>query len=423
MTVNHSTLRWSVALLLAFGLVIGGTIHDVLAEEGDEGEGDKKKTPPPPPTDFSDIPVPLEKGHLDLRWVYRNGEWDVHLAFDGIGAFLPDEAVDDYIPLLPGDGVLVLEDKEFPHGSRNTRPAGPKWDFLGVGEKETFWFLPQSFWNCLWPGFAVVGPFAEYRESDQRVGQAVDAWVSFYLRDIRYVGAAVQPEFSTWTNSSVSGLSVWMSSKDGIDDNDRFIVGKGGHAHLAWGFSSRGIYEIDLEATAFLGPGASNETSTGTQTFTFAVGSFAQWQAQFFNNKELIDPSISGPNADPDGDRISNLLEYAFRLYPDEHSSEVFLEDTKSGLPIIQLRRTSGQPEGYTVEYPRRRTNIDSAPDPQIRYLVEVSSDLNEWNEYPGAIETAVPIDTMWEHVTTKLNFHQSDSGSLYVRVRVELIP
>ena len=403
-------------------------LHLVLITSlnGQDDDG-KKKTPPPPPPDFSDQPVPLEKGHLDLRFVYSDGDWDVFLAYEGIGSFLPeeqDEAVDEFVPLLPGDGVLVLEDKEFPHGSRTTRPSGEQWEFLGVSEEERFWFVPQSFWNCLWPGFAVSGPFAEYQESDDRVLQAIDAWVSFRLRDVRYVGAAEKPVFSTWTSSSVSGLKVWMATLDEIDETDRFLVGRGGHAHLAWGFSDRGVYEVDLEATAFLGPGATSEVSTGAQTFTFAVGSFAQWQAHHFSNGEIVNPSVSGPEADPDGDRVSNLFEYAFRLDPREPGNQTFSEDGRSGLPKIRFRGGDGSPSRECViEYPRRRTDLDYAPAPQIRYLVEMSSDLGDWIEVTHGTEETTPINNAWEHVKMVVDLEGINSTQGYVRMRVELLP
>ena len=44
--------------------------------------------------------------------------------------------------------------------------------------------------------------------------------------------------------------------------------------------------------------------------------SFSAWQIAYFSEAELGLPSISGEAADPDGDGLSNLLEYAFALNP-----------------------------------------------------------------------------------------------------------
>jgi len=45
---------------------------------------------------------------------------------------------------------------------------------------------------------------------------------------------------------------------------------------------------------------------------------FATWQNWLFNDDELADPTISGPNADPDGDGWSNFAEFALGLTPEE---------------------------------------------------------------------------------------------------------
>lgn len=48
---------------------------------------------------------------------------------------------------------------------------------------------------------------------------------------------------------------------------------------------------------------------------TFGV-TFDQWRANYFFNTELFTPSISGPTADPDGDGLFNLSEYALGTHP-----------------------------------------------------------------------------------------------------------
>ncbi|MCF7760871.1 MAG: autotransporter-associated beta strand repeat-containing protein, partial [Cephaloticoccus sp.] len=44
--------------------------------------------------------------------------------------------------------------------------------------------------------------------------------------------------------------------------------------------------------------------------------SFDLWSDQYFTPEELADANISGPSADPDGDGLTNLLEYALDLGP-----------------------------------------------------------------------------------------------------------
>lgn len=56
---------------------------------------------------------------------------------------------------------------------------------------------------------------------------------------------------------------------------------------------------------------------TSTTDFTLTVLSqFDSWRASHFTSSELSDSSISGPNADPDHDGLSNLVEYALGSVP-----------------------------------------------------------------------------------------------------------
>ncbi len=43
---------------------------------------------------------------------------------------------------------------------------------------------------------------------------------------------------------------------------------------------------------------------------------FATWQAETFTSSQLANPLVSGSTADPNGDSLSNVLDYAFGLNP-----------------------------------------------------------------------------------------------------------
>ncbi|HLS28600.1 MAG TPA: hypothetical protein VK041_08105, partial [Opitutales bacterium] len=90
---------------------------------------------------------------------------------------------------------------------------------------------------------------------------------------------------------------------------------------------------------------------------------YAAWAETYFNSSEMENPSISGPNADPDGDGITNLLEYAFGGNP--------LDSDRSILPFTATAEEGGE-EYLTITF-TRPSDID------LSYEIEASGDLDVW--------------------------------------------
>jgi len=98
-----------------------------------------------------------------------------------------------------------------------------------------------------------------------------------------------------------------------------------------------------------------------SQTFVITItdpppaDGFAQWEAEQFTTSELADPAISGPNASPAGDGLSNLLKYALGL-PAKTPSTTGITLTKSN-----------ETWHFTYRRPANR--------PDIAFDVEIASD------------------------------------------------
>jgi hypothetical protein len=79
----------------------------------------------------------------------------------------------------------------------------------------------------------------------------------------------------------------------------------------------------------------------GSATVTLADRPIDAWRASRFTPAELADPGLGGDGADPDGDGVVNLLEYAFGLEPKTPDTTGFPAATQdAGCLAITYRRS-----------------------------------------------------------------------------------
>lgn len=103
------------------------------------------------------------------------------------------------------------------------------------------------------------------------------------------------------------------------------------------------------------------------------LSSVAQWRLEHFGIPHGV--GLAGDKADPDGDGIPNIFEYAFHGNPFQPSS--------AQLPVLnRLSSTSGS--GLFMEFPKRSHST-------MHYVVEDSVDLESWTEYWNSA-TAHPV-------------------------------
>jgi len=108
---------------------------------------------------------------------------------------------------------------------------------------------------------------------------------------------------------------------------------------------------------ALSAPGGSPGASGGTSLFT----EFTLWRHTHFADPELSDGSISGRNADPSGQGVSNLVRYALGLTPADNVHDY--------LPVAA---TAGS--NFRLEYRRLKGAAD------VAYTTESSGDLSTWS-------------------------------------------
>lgn len=106
-------------------------------------------------------------------------------------------------------------------------------------------------------------------------------------------------------------------------------------------------------------------------TITIEDKPFDAWRFANFSASELANPTISGPMADPDGDQLTNLVEYALNLDPKHaNPSPIIASEDEGHLAISAVKNPSAS---------------------DITWQAEVSDDLQNWSS--ADIITSSPSD------------------------------
>ncbi|HXI85401.1 MAG TPA: pyrrolo-quinoline quinone [Verrucomicrobiae bacterium] len=149
----------------------------------------------------------------------------------------------------------------------------------------------------------------------------------------------------------------------------------GNVGHTLWTSQSKASRDSLGSYVKFASPTISNGkvyAPTGANQFVvygLLTAPYQLWRQANFTSAELTNTSISGDVADPDGDGIPNLMEYALSLNPK-------VPDL-NGLPNASVQNLAGT-NHLTIAYKQVLYNTD------ISYTVQVSSDLVTWNSGPG---------------------------------------
>ncbi len=148
-------------------------------------------------------------------------------------------------------------------------------------------------------------------------------------------------------------------------------------------------------------PPATLETSAGWRASTHAGGSPgaqdpppvnppASWRELYFTVEELVDPLLSGPDADFDHDNLPNLLEHAFGTNPKiadggplKLAGEAILS---RGTPVL----SSGS-GGFHFVYLRRKSHAEDG----WNYLPRTSTNLENWAPLSGVPAVIARDDDM----------------------------
>ncbi|MHA3774545.1 lamin tail domain-containing protein [Verrucomicrobiota bacterium sgz303538] len=133
---------------------------------------------------------------------------------------------------------------------------------------------------------------------------------------------------------------------------------------------------------------------------------FSSWQTLFFNTAEIGNPAVGGINADPDGDGISNLLEFALGLDP----------KMADAAPVSETSFSMDGTDGpfLTVKY---RRNLSAQG---IQFSVDTAGNVGTWS-LDTAIQLGAPVNNGdgTETVTRRDTTPANSANQRFIRLRV----
>lgn len=134
-------------------------------------------------------------------------------------------------------------------------------------------------------------------------------------------------------------------------------------------------------------------------------GPLQAWKELYFET-DSTNELIAGDEADPDGDGMKNLVEYALNTPPHIPSHNSLESAGTSGLPV--LVQNDGN---WYFEFVRRK----ASGGPGITYYPESSVDLQNWSVFAG-VPQVTSIDATWEYVSWPVT-PASPTWSCHLRV------
>jgi surface-anchored protein len=280
-------------------------------------------------------PILLTNQHMDFRFQYDSAasgtnQLNIVLTYD------------------PGP-VLVSNDQVFivAHtAAKKTIPSNPDYAFLGPAGAPV-WILPQTQ-DPLRPYLGISAediPGSVFDGPMRMELVSVEGPGNFFAYSVS--GAGNPPNVKMmFTNGVVSPAHTGTET----------LIGS--HEHNNWAFSTNGLYRVTFRGVG--SPAGSGTNLFGREVaFAFQLLPLRPWESWVSTNwPAATGPDIAGPPADPDGDHVVNVMEYALGLNPNEPST--------AGLPTASLVSTNGQAYG-ALTFTRVKTATDLVYEPSAR--------------------------------------------------------
>ena len=198
--------------------------------------------------------------------------------------------------------------------------------------------------------------------------------------------------------------------RDGVSDADKITLPAGSHEHYFWGFTGAGVYWLSFQSSGTR-VGESIPVASLETTFVFEVlplpppTNFPTWQVMQW--PPWTTNSITAPLADPDGDKIPNLYEYALNLSPTNR-------DPATAAPLFSFVTNNAQKYG-SLTFTRYKPALD------LDYAPEATSGLpGGWSPMTNVVSVTPNPNGLTEVVTVR-DFLSATNRQRFFRLRVGL--
>ncbi len=270
-----------------------------------------------------------------------------------------------------------------------------------IGQNPVYWNGPTNQFLFMWCGSAVVKAY-KFTGANFQTTPLATGTVS---QGNRCGGTSLS------ANGNLQGSGVVWGTHDGSGGTVRAYEAVN-VAHELWNSQQNAARDALGNYVKFCAPTIANgkvyvaTSANKLVAYGLLTPPYQLWQQSKFSSAELTNSTISGDSADPDGDGIPNLEEYAFNTEPK-------IADI-SGLPIVSTVDVGGA-NYLAISYRQVIFNTD------ITCTVQVSGDLATWNSGPGFTTQLSDVDNGdgTETITVRDDTPISSVNQQFIRVHI----
>jgi hypothetical protein len=220
------------------------------------------------------------------------------------------------------------------------------------------------------------------------------------------------------TSTATTGTAYGYTMTSTGSPAPSFIVSSGALPPGLTLSTTGGITGTPTATGVFTGVITANNTigAAATQAFSITVvNTFTSWESLYFTAGQMANPAISGPNANPSGDGVVNLLKYIFDI---RNPQSAMTANDRIQLPAVSLYTPPGSVITYLILTYRQQPFISG-----------VTINLQETTDLTAGLATVPPdlqqasgqTDSVTGDPIMQIGVKQSTGTQQFIRLNVTM--